>query len=130
MLSSQIGRKHSCHPVDYQVNQNGIIIQQVQGYLYLGVIATVPNRPTCRSLLACSVIPCCSVDCRSSLIRTTPTCDETRNQISLQDRILNGFEWNRDPMPNKKHEPWYVRTPQSVMEGLIDKSYERHGFLR
>ena len=28
------------------------------------------------------------------------------NQISLQDRILNGFEWNRDPMPNKKHEPW------------------------
>ncbi|GMN68801.1 hypothetical protein TIFTF001_037852 [Ficus carica] len=26
------------------------------------------------------------------LIRTTPTCDETRNQISLQDRILNGFK--------------------------------------
>ena len=26
-------------------------------------------------------------------------------------------------MPNKKHEPWYVRTPQSAMEGLIDKSW-------
>ncbi|GMN59991.1 hypothetical protein TIFTF001_029081 [Ficus carica] len=62
------------------------------------------------------------------MIRTTSTCDETRNQISLQDRILNGFEWNRDPMPNKKHEPWYARTPQSAMDGLIDKSMNATDF--
>ena len=24
-------------------------------------------------------------------------------------------------MPNKKHEPWYVKMPQSDMDGLIDK---------
>ena len=52
------------------------------------------------------------------------------NQISLQDRILNGFEWNRDPMPNKKHEPWYARTPQAAMDGLIDKSMNATEFLR
>ena len=52
------------------------------------------------------------------------------NQISLQDRILNGFEWNRDPMPNEKHEPWYARTPQSAMDGLIDKSMNATEFLR
>ncbi|GMN71217.1 hypothetical protein TIFTF001_051805 [Ficus carica] len=40
------------------------------------------------------------------MIRTTPRTDTTPNQIDLQDRILNGFEWNRDPIPNKKHEPW------------------------
>lgn len=52
------------------------------------------------------------------------------NQISLQDRILNGFEWNRDPTLNRKHEPWYARTPQSAMEGLIDKSMKATEFLR
>ncbi|GMN62553.1 hypothetical protein TIFTF001_031636 [Ficus carica] len=55
--------------------------------------------------------------------------DLSFQQGTTTDRILNGFEWNRDLMPNKKHEPWYVRTPQSAMDGLIDKSYERHGIL-
>ncbi|GMN68309.1 hypothetical protein TIFTF001_037367 [Ficus carica] len=59
-----------------------------------------------------------------------PLLSEARTLIGLQDRILNDFEWNRDPMPNKKHEPWYVRMPQSAMDGLIDKSYEHHEILR
>ena len=44
------------------------------------------------------------------------------NQFSSQDRIetRNGMK----PQPNAywKHEPWYVKTPQSAMDGLIDKS--------
>ena len=31
-------------------------------------------------------------------------------------------------MPNKKHEPWYVRTPQLAMDGLIDKSMKATDF--
>ena len=31
-------------------------------------------------------------------------------------------------MPNKKHEPWYARTSQSAMDGLIDKSMNATDF--
>ena len=31
-------------------------------------------------------------------------------------------------MPNKKHEPWYARTPQSALDGLIDKSMNATDF--
>ncbi|GMN61536.1 hypothetical protein TIFTF001_030633 [Ficus carica] len=31
-------------------------------------------------------------------------------------------------MPNKKHETWYVRTPQSAMDGLIDKPMNATNF--
>ena len=52
------------------------------------------------------------------------------NQISHQDRILNGFEWNRNPMPNMKREPWHARMPQSAMDGQIDKSMNATEFHR
>ncbi|GMN51254.1 hypothetical protein TIFTF001_020413 [Ficus carica] len=63
------------------------------------------------------------------MIRTTPRTDATLTKLISKIEILNDFIWNCDPMPNKKHEPWYVRMPQSTMDGLIDKSYERHGIL-
>ena len=48
-------------------------------------------------------------------------CDHNQ-KWTPRSKFLVGFEWNRDPMPNKKHEPWYVRMPQSAMDGLIDES--------
>ncbi|GMN68715.1 hypothetical protein TIFTF001_037776 [Ficus carica] len=46
--------------INSKVNQTWFTVQQIQGKLSLGVIATVPYRPTSPSLLACSVIPCCN----------------------------------------------------------------------
>ncbi|GMN27245.1 hypothetical protein TIFTF001_001546 [Ficus carica] len=78
------------------INQNGFTVQQIQGKLSLGVIATVPYRPTSPSLIACSVIPCCSVDCRSSF----PCAASVFDPLSLQSLCVLGIgiEYIRFPV--------------------------------
>ena len=51
------------------------------------------------------------------LIRTPSTCEETRDRIRSEEPLLYSV-WmdDRDPLLIRKQEPWYMRTPQSVME--------------
>ena len=51
------------------------------------------------------------------LIRTLSTFEETRDRIS-SDEPPEYSAWmdDRDPLLIRKQEPWYMRTPQSLME--------------
>ena len=61
------------------------------------------------------------------VIRTTSTREETRDRISSEE-LLSYLAWmeDLDPLLIKKQEPWYVRTPQSVMEIQLISLDERH----
>ena len=51
------------------------------------------------------------------MIRTPSTCEETRDLISSEELpYYSAWMDDRDPLLRRKQEPWYMRTPQSVME--------------
>ena len=61
------------------------------------------------------------------MIRTPSTCKETRDRISTEELLWN-LAWmeDLDPLLIEKQEPWYVRTPKSVMEIRLISLDERH----
>ena len=61
------------------------------------------------------------------MIRTSSTCEETRDRISSEESLLY-LAWmeDLDPLLIEKQEPLYVRTPQSMMEIQLISLDERH----
>ena len=64
---------------------------------------------------------------RHFLIRTPSNCEKTRDRISSKEP-LKYLAWmeDLDSLLIEKQEPWYVRTPQLVMEIRLISLDERH----
>ena len=62
------------------------------------------------------------------MIQTLSTCEETYDWISSEEP-LEYLAWmeDLDPLLIEKQKPWYLRTPQSVMEIRFISLDERHG---
>ena len=62
------------------------------------------------------------------MIQTPSTFEKTRDQLSLKEPLsYSAWMDDLDPLLIRKQEPWYMRTPQSVMEIQLISLDERHG---
>ena len=62
------------------------------------------------------------------MIRTSSTCEDIPDQLSSKEPLsYSAWMDDLDPLLIGKQEPWYMRTPQSVMEIRLISLDERHG---